>query len=108
MGNGSSVSRVDRNRNRNRNRNRRLARLRALVPVTAAIVGVDLADKKQMVVVTDRDSKVRARKTFRCRAWDPAACQAYLCLLGLEGSSRREATNCWNRHELERGRPRSR
>ena len=35
-----------------------------------AIVGIDLADKKQMVVVSDHDSKVLARKTFRCRAWD--------------------------------------
>jgi transposase len=34
------------------------------------IVGIDLADKKQMVVVCDQDSKVLARKTFRCRAWD--------------------------------------
>jgi hypothetical protein len=41
-----------------------------LVPVTNAIVGIDLADRKQMVVVTDHDSKVLARKTFRCRAWD--------------------------------------
>jgi transposase len=41
-----------------------------LVPVRNAIVGIDLADKKQMVVVTDHDSKVLARKTFRCRAWD--------------------------------------
>jgi hypothetical protein len=32
-----------------------------------------LADKKQMVVVTDHDSKVLARKTFRCRAWDLGA-----------------------------------
>jgi transposase len=40
------------------------------VPVTNAIVGIDLADKKQMVVVTDHDSKVLARRTFRCRAWD--------------------------------------
>jgi transposase len=64
MGNGSGVSRGD------RNRNARLARLRALVPVTNAIVGIDLADRKQMVVVTDHDSKVLARKTFRCCAWD--------------------------------------
>jgi hypothetical protein len=35
-----------------------------------AIVGIDLADKKQVVVVTDHDSRVLARKTFRCRAWD--------------------------------------
>ena len=41
-----------------------------LVPVTNAIAGIDLADKKQMVVVTDHDSKVIARRTFRCRAWD--------------------------------------
>ena len=64
MGNGSGVSRGD------RNRNARLARLRELVPVTNAIVGIDLADSKQMVVVCDHDSKVLARRTFRCRAWD--------------------------------------
>jgi transposase len=64
MGNGSGVSRGD------RNRNARLERLRALVPVSNAIVGIDLAGGKQMVVVTDHDSKVIARKTFRCRAWD--------------------------------------
>ena len=56
-----------------RNRNARLDRLRALVPVSNAIVGIDLADRKQMVVVTDHDSKVLARKTFRCRAWDLGA-----------------------------------
>ena len=67
MGNGSGVSRGD------RNRNARLARLRALVPVSNAVVGVDLADRKQMVVVCDHDSKVLARKTFRCRAWDLGA-----------------------------------
>src|SRR5262249_45730656 len=48
----------------------RLARLRALVPLSNAIVGIDLADKKQMVVVCDHDSRVLARKTFRCRAGD--------------------------------------
>jgi len=40
------------------------------VPLSNAIVGIDLADKKQMVVVCDHDSRVLARKTFRCRAWD--------------------------------------
>jgi transposase len=50
-----------------RNRNARLARLRGLVPVRNAIVGIDLAGKKQMVVVCDQDSKVLARRTFRCR-----------------------------------------
>lgn len=64
MGNRSGVSRGD------RNRNARLARLRMLVPAVNAIVGIDLADKKQMVVVTDHDSKVLARKTFRCHAWN--------------------------------------
>src|SRR3954471_13856161 len=63
MGNGSGVSRGD------RNRNARLSRLRQLVPVTNAIVGIDLADDKQMVVVTDHDSKVLARRIFRCKAW---------------------------------------
>jgi transposase len=67
MGNGNGVSRGD------RNRNARLDRLRALVPAGNAIVGIDLADKKQMVVVTDHDSKVLARRTFRCRAWDLGA-----------------------------------
>jgi transposase len=67
MSNGSGVSRGD------RNRNARLGRLRVLVPATNAIVGIDLADGKQMVVVTDHDSKVLARRTFRCRAWDLGA-----------------------------------
>ncbi|WP_406238349.1 hypothetical protein [Nocardia sp. NBC_01009] len=64
MGNGNGLSWGD------RNRNARLARLRALVPLDNAIVGIDLADRKQMVIVTDHDSKVLARKIFRCRAWD--------------------------------------
>ncbi|HVQ19148.1 MAG TPA: IS110 family transposase [Actinomycetes bacterium] len=64
MTNGNGVSRGD------RNRNARLVRLRVLVPVENAIVGIDLADNKQMVVVCDHDSKVLARKTFRCKAWD--------------------------------------
>jgi hypothetical protein len=67
VGNGSGVSRGD------RNRNARLARLRALVPLSNAIVGIDLADEKQMVVVTDHDSKVLARKTFKCHAWNLGA-----------------------------------
>jgi transposase len=67
MVNGSGVSRGD------RNRNARLARLRELVPFSNAIVGIDLADSKQMVVVTDHDSKVLARRTYRCKAWDLGA-----------------------------------
>jgi transposase len=64
MNNGSGVSRGD------RNRNARLTRLREAVPLSNAIVGIDLADRKQMVVVCDHDSKVLARRTFRCKAWD--------------------------------------
>ena len=67
MTNGSGVSRGD------RNRNERLVRLRAAVPASSAIVGIDLADRKQMVVVCDHDSRVLARKTFRCKAWDLGA-----------------------------------
>ncbi|MGN6753820.1 MAG: IS110 family transposase [Intrasporangium sp.] len=67
MSHGSGVSRGD------RNRNARLARLRAAVPVTNAIVGIDLADRKQMLVVCDHDSRVLARRTFRCKAWDLGA-----------------------------------
>ena len=67
MNNGSGVSRGD------RNRNARLSRLRAAVPVTNAIVGIDLADRKQMVVVCDHDSKVLSRRTFRVKAWDLGA-----------------------------------
>src|SRR5215213_5685233 len=60
----SGVSRGDRSRNAG------LTVLRELVPVSNAIVGIDLADKTQTVVVTDHDSRVLARRTFRCRAWD--------------------------------------
>ncbi|WP_432485049.1 IS110 family RNA-guided transposase [Kineococcus esterisolvens] len=64
MNKASQISRGD------KSRNARLGRLRELVPVTSAIVGIDLADAKQMVVVCDHDSRVLARKTFRVRAWD--------------------------------------
>jgi hypothetical protein len=56
VGDGSGISRGD------RNRNARLTRLRGLVSVENAVVGIDLADRKQMVVVTDHDSKLLARK----------------------------------------------
>jgi hypothetical protein len=78
MNHGNGVSRGD------RNRNARLAKLRAAVPVTNAIVGLDLADRKQMVVVTDHDSKgagaphvsvqglgSRCRAGLGCRAQRP-------------------------------------
>jgi hypothetical protein len=81
MGKGNGVSRGD------RNRNARLERIRALVPVTNAIVGIDLAGKKQMVVVTDHDSKVIARKTFRCRAWELRS--------ALDWAAGRATAKCW-------------
>jgi transposase len=67
MSNGSGISRGD------RNRNARLSGLRSAVPLSHAIVGIDLADRKQMVVVTDHDSKVLARRTFRVKAWNLGA-----------------------------------
>jgi hypothetical protein len=63
----SGVSRGD------RDRNARLARLREALPLTGAIAGIDLADARQMVVVTDHESRVLARRTFRRRAWELGA-----------------------------------
>src|SRR5438876_5743358 len=64
VGNGSGLSRGD------RNRNARLARFRELVPLSNAIVGIDLADDTQAVVVTDHDSRVIARRRVSVRAWE--------------------------------------
>lgn len=64
MGNGSGLSRGD------RRRNARLAGLRELVSRDRAVVGIDLADEKQAVVVCDHDSVVLARRRVRCRAWE--------------------------------------
>ena len=63
MSKGSGVSRGD------GRRNARLAELRRLVPGANAIVGIDLAEVNQAVVVTDHDSKVLARRSPRCKAW---------------------------------------
>src|SRR6266581_2693350 len=60
---GSGVSRGD------KRRNARLAELRLLVPRENAIAGIDLAEDNQAVVVTDHDSKVLARRSPRCKAW---------------------------------------
>ena len=51
-------------------RNAKLARLRELVSVENAILGIDLADAKQALVLTGRDSQVLARKRIKARAWD--------------------------------------
>jgi transposase len=61
---GSGLSRGD------KRRNAKLAELRRLVPVNHAILGFDLADKKQAVVVCDHDSQVLARQTVKARAWE--------------------------------------
>lgn len=63
MSERSGLSRGD------RNRNERLARLRDLVPADNAIVGIDLADVKQAIVIVDHDSRVLARRRVLCRAW---------------------------------------
>lgn len=42
-------------------------RLRVLLPPQNAIVGIDLADDKQAVVVTDHDSRVIARRRVAAR-----------------------------------------
>ncbi len=47
----------------------RLVELRRLVPRENAITGIDLAEDNQAVVVTDHDSKVLARRSPRCKAW---------------------------------------
>ncbi len=53
-----------------RNRNERLARMRVLLPLGNAIVGIDLADDKQAAVVTDHDSRVIARRRVTARVWE--------------------------------------
>jgi transposase len=52
-----------------RRRNARKARLRQLVPREYAIVGVDLADEKQVFAVCDHDGKVVGRRSVTKRAW---------------------------------------
>jgi transposase len=51
-------------------RNARIGRLRAVVRPELAVLGIDLADAKQVGVVCDHDGRVLARRTFRCRAWE--------------------------------------
>jgi transposase len=60
---GSGLSRGD------KRRNAKLAMLRELVPASNAIVGIDLADEKQAIVVTDHDSRVLARRRVKAKTW---------------------------------------
>jgi transposase len=53
-----------------RRRNARKARLRSLVPREYAIVGVDLADAKQVFAVCDHDGQVLGRRSVQRRAWE--------------------------------------
>ena len=53
-----------------RPRNERLDRRRALVARDGAVIGIDLGEDRQMVVVTDQDSRVLARHSFSGRASD--------------------------------------
>lgn len=43
------------------------------MPACNVIAGIDLAGRKQMVVVTDHESWVLARRTFGRRAWELGA-----------------------------------
>ena len=60
---GSGLSRGD------KRRNARLARLRELVPTDNAILGIDLADEKQAIVLTGHDSQVLVRMRVNVKAW---------------------------------------
>jgi transposase len=62
MSNATGVTRGDRRRNARRER------LRVLVPTTSAIVGIDLGEDTQMIVVTDHDSRVLARRQVTAKA----------------------------------------
>jgi transposase len=63
VGNGNGLSRGD------RRRNERIRRLREAAPTGNAILGIDLADEKQALVVTDHDSRVLARRRVTAKAW---------------------------------------
>jgi transposase len=62
MSNVTGITRGDRRRNERR------ARLRELVPTTSAVVGIDLGEDTQMLVVADHDSRVLARKVINAKA----------------------------------------
>ena len=61
-GNGSGLTRGD------VRRNARKARLRALVPFSGAVLGVDLGERKQALALVDRDGRVLGRRSPRVRA----------------------------------------
>ena len=63
MAKGSGTTRGDRRRNARRER------LRGLLPRDGAVIGIDLAEDKQALAVTDHDVRVLARKTVRVKAF---------------------------------------
>jgi transposase len=63
MGKRSGISRGD------ARRNARLLGLRGIVRRERAVLAIDLADQTQVVAVCDHDSRVLAKRTWRCRPW---------------------------------------
>lgn len=61
MGKGSGISRSE------RRRNGRKERLRGLVPRGGGVVGIDLGEDKQALVLIDHDGRVLWRRTVRVR-----------------------------------------
>ena len=55
-------------------RNARKARLREMVPVSNAVLGIDLGDKKQAMVLADRDERVLWRRSPQVRVHELGQC----------------------------------
>ncbi|HEY7433406.1 MAG TPA: IS110 family transposase [Streptosporangiaceae bacterium] len=66
MGKGSGGNGMTRG---DRRRNARRERLRGLLPRDGAVVGIDLAEDKQVLAVVDHDVRVLARKTVKVKAF---------------------------------------
>ena len=66
MGKGSAGGGMTRG---DRRRNARRERLRVMLPRDGAVVGIDLAEDKQVLAVVDHDVRVLARKTVRVPAF---------------------------------------
>ena len=63
MSKGSGTTRGDRRRNARRER------LRGLLPRDGAVIGIDLAEDKQALVLIDHDVRVLARKTVKVKVF---------------------------------------
>lgn len=60
-----------------RNRNARLARLRAALPASNAVLGIDLAERVQALVLIDHESTVLARRRVASSVWELDAALAW-------------------------------